>query len=144
MTTLPQDQARGPILLLHGATSSAKAWDALLPALSAKHRVFAPTLAGHLGGPPLPAGFGGVVSRIVDATCRQLDEAAVDTAHVVGNSLGGWVALELARRGRARSVLALSPAGAWRSPRDVQRLLILFRGAGAMARAKSMPFKGSI
>jgi pimeloyl-ACP methyl ester carboxylesterase len=137
-SSLPQDQAHGPIVLLHGATSSAKAWDALVPALSAKHHVFAPTLAGHLGGPPLSAGSGGVVSRIVDATCRQLDEAAIDTAHVVGNSLGGWVALELARRGRARSVLALSPAGAWRSARDLRRLLIVFRGAAALGRAKKM------
>ena len=139
MTTSPQDLQRLPIVLLHGATSSARAWDPLLRTLSAKHRVFVPTLAGHLGGPPLAAGSGGVISRIVDVTCRQLDEAAIDTAHVVGNSLGGWVAIELARRGRARSVLALSPAGAWRSRRDLRRLLILFRGAAAFARAKRMP-----
>jgi len=138
LTTSPQNLQHSSIVLLHGATSSARAWDALLPALTAQHRVFVPTLAGHLGGPPLPAGSGGVISRIVDATCRQLDEAAIDTAHLVGNSLGGWIALELARRGRARTVLALSPAGAWRSGRDLRRLLILFRGAGALARAKTM------
>jgi pimeloyl-ACP methyl ester carboxylesterase len=80
-----------------------------------------------------------VVSRIVDATCQQLDEAAIDTAHLVGNSLGGWVALELARRGRARSVLALSPAGAWRSARDLQRMLIIFRVGAALGRVKNMP-----
>jgi pimeloyl-ACP methyl ester carboxylesterase len=137
MATRSQDPS-SPIVLLHGATSSARVWDPLLPALREKHRVFAPTLAGHLGGPPLPAGSDGVVGRIVDATCRQLDEAAIDTAHVVGNSLGGWVALELARRGRARSVLALSPAGAWRSPRDLVRLLMLFRGAAALVRAKKV------
>ena len=79
------------------------------------------------------------MDKIVDAMCRQLDEAAIDTAHLVGNSLGGWVALELARRGRAQSVLALSPAGAWRSPRDLRRLLILFRGAAALGRAKKAP-----
>ena len=37
----------------------------------------------------------------------------LDTTHVAGNSLGGWVALELARRERARSVVGLSPAGMW-------------------------------
>ena len=42
-----------------------------------------------------------------------MDEAGWDTAHVVGNSLGGWVALQLAARGRARSVVALAPAGGW-------------------------------
>jgi hypothetical protein len=39
-------------------------------------------------------------------------DAIPDWDRFVGNSLGGWVALELARRGRARSVLAVSPAGA--------------------------------
>jgi pimeloyl-ACP methyl ester carboxylesterase len=70
---------------------------------------------------------------------RQLDEAAIDTAHIVGNSLGGWVALELARRGRAQSVLALSPAGAWRSPRDLRRLLVLFRAGAALGHINGIP-----
>jgi len=139
MTTSAQDLERSPIVLLHGATSSAKVWEPLLPTLSAQRRVFAPTLAGHRGGPPLPTAPTGVVGRIVDAMCQQLDEAAIDTAHIVGNSLGGWVALELARRGRAQSVLALSPAGAWRAPRDLRRLLILFRAAAALGRVKDMP-----
>ena len=90
-------------------------------------------------GPAIAGCAAGVVSRIVDATCQQLDEAAIDTAHLVGNSLGGWVALELARRGRARSVLALSPAGAWRSPRDLRRLLALFRAGATLARVNDMP-----
>jgi pimeloyl-ACP methyl ester carboxylesterase len=37
----------------------------------------------------------------------------VDTAHIVGNSLGGYLALQLAERGRARTVVALAPAGGW-------------------------------
>ena len=45
-----------------------------------------------------------------------LDELEIETAHVVGNSLGGWVALELALAGRARSATALCPAGMWRVP----------------------------
>jgi pimeloyl-ACP methyl ester carboxylesterase len=139
MTTSAQDLLRSPIVLLHGATSSARVWDPLLPRLNLKHRVFAPTLAGHRGGPPLPEGPTGVVERIVDAACQQLDDAAIETPHVVGNSLGGWVALELARRGRAKSVLALAPAGAWRSDRDLLRMLALFRGAAAFARAKQAP-----
>ena len=139
MTAATPDPARAPIVLIHGATSSARVWDPLLPTLSPKYRVFVPSLAGHRGGPPLPAGPVAVVDRIVNAMCRQLDEAAIDTAHMVGNSLGGWVALELARRGRARSVLALSPAGAWRSPRDLRRLLLLFRAGAALGRITDMP-----
>ena len=139
MTAASPGTAGSPIVLLHGATSSARVWDPLLPMLSPKYRVFAPTLAGHHGGPPLPAAPGALVEKIVDVICRQLDQEAIDTAHIVGNSLGGWVALELARRGRAQSVLAFSPAGAWRSPRDLRRLLLLFRAGAALGRANDMP-----
>ena len=69
MTAAAPESSRAPIVLLHGATSSAKAWDALMPPLGEKYRVFAPTLAGHCDGPPLPAGDAGVVHRIVDSTC---------------------------------------------------------------------------
>jgi pimeloyl-ACP methyl ester carboxylesterase len=123
-----------PVVLLHGATSSSRAWAPLLSGLAAHHSVFAPTLAGHFGGPILSAAPHLVVPGIVDAMCRQLDAADIDTAHLVGNSLGGWVALELARRGRARSVVALSPAGAWRQSKDLTRLLAIFRAASAAAR----------
>ncbi len=44
---------------------------------------------------------------------RRLDALGWDTAHIVGNSLGGWVAFELERRGRARTLTAISPAGGW-------------------------------
>ena len=42
---------------------------------------------------------------------RVLDAAGIETAHFVGNSLGGYLALLLAARGRAKSVVALAPAG---------------------------------
>jgi pimeloyl-ACP methyl ester carboxylesterase len=127
-----------PVVLIHGATSSARVWDPLMPMLRPRCQIFAPSLAGHRGGPPLVTRPGAVVDRIVDDMCRQLDEAAIETAHVVGNSLGGWVALELARRGRAQSVLALSPAGGWRSQRDLRRLLILFRAGAALGRVNDV------
>jgi pimeloyl-ACP methyl ester carboxylesterase len=79
------------------------------------------------------------VERIVDDVCRQLDEADIPPAHLVGNSLGGWVALELARRGRARTVLALSPAGGWNRAVDLQRMLLIFRAAGVLRRSRAMP-----
>ncbi|ALL79903.1 hydrolase (plasmid) [Pseudonocardia sp. EC080610-09] len=120
------------MVLLHGATSSWRAWRPLLPILERRHRVFAPTLAGHLSGTPLAVDPERVVPAIVDDVEAAMDEIGMGTAHLAGNSLGGWVALELARRGRATSVVALSPAGAWRRPRDLARLLALFRVAGAI------------
>ncbi|MHC1560008.1 alpha/beta fold hydrolase [Actinomycetospora sp. C-140] len=116
-----------PLVLLHGAAMSARAWRPVLGELARHHDVHVPTLAGHRGGVPLPDGTPASVAALVDAVCAELDDAGLATAHVAGNSLGGWVALELARRGRARSVVALSPAGGWARPLDLRRLVGLFR-----------------
>jgi pimeloyl-ACP methyl ester carboxylesterase len=104
-----------------------RAWRPVLPFLVGRHDVFAPTLAGHRGGPPLAPHPAPGIEVLVDVLCDQFDQAGIETAHLVGNSLGGWVALELARRGRARSVLGLSPAGTWATRRDLMRLLCMFR-----------------
>jgi pimeloyl-ACP methyl ester carboxylesterase len=115
------------VVLLHGITMSWRVWRPVLPYLVGRHDVFAPTLAGHRGGPDLPAGTPPGISAVVDVLCDQLDEAGIDSAHLVGNSLGGWVALEMARRGRALSVVGISPAGTWSARRDLLRLLWMFR-----------------
>jgi pimeloyl-ACP methyl ester carboxylesterase len=134
-----------PVVLLHGVSMSWRVWKPVLPLLTSYHDVFVPTLAGHRGGPlPTPDQSPGM-GTLVDLLCEQLDRAGIDTPHVVGNSLGGWVALELARRGRARSVTAISPAGAWRAPRDLTQLLWMFKlahlsmGTPAMAMFARFP-----
>jgi pimeloyl-ACP methyl ester carboxylesterase len=109
------DEHRGgegpPLVCIHGFTDTWRSWDLVLPALERNHDVLAPTLAGHAGGPPLdPAADAG---SLADGVERAMDAAGFDTAHVVGNSLGGYVALTLAARGRARSVVAFAPAGGW-------------------------------
>jgi pimeloyl-ACP methyl ester carboxylesterase len=101
-----------PLLCIHGFLDTWRTWELVLPSLERRHDVLAPTLVGHAGGPTL-ADFGGPAG-IVDALERAMDDAGFETAHVVGNSLGGFLALHLAARGRARSVVALSPAGGWR------------------------------
>jgi pimeloyl-ACP methyl ester carboxylesterase len=92
-----------PLLLLHGFTGAWHHWRPLLGELVARYEVVAPTLAGHDGGKALPAGtplnFVGSADLLED----HLDELGLETVHVVGNSMGGALALELAKRGRARS-----------------------------------------
>jgi pimeloyl-ACP methyl ester carboxylesterase len=100
-----------PMVCLHGFTDTWRTWDLVLPVLERHHDVLAPTLAGHAGGPPITGEASDAV--LVDAVERAMDEAGFATAHIVGNSLGGYVALQLAARGRARSVVALAPAGGW-------------------------------
>ncbi|HEV7482532.1 MAG TPA: alpha/beta fold hydrolase [Solirubrobacterales bacterium] len=99
------------MVCLHGFVDTWRTWELVLPELEREHDVFAPTLAGHAGGPPLDGEIPeGILTNTVE---RQMDEAGIETAHLVGCSLGGYVALKLAARGRARSVVALAPAGGW-------------------------------
>jgi pimeloyl-ACP methyl ester carboxylesterase len=100
-----------PLVCLHGFTDTWRTWELVLPALERRHDVLAPTLLGHAGGPPIEGEFADAM--IADAVERAMDAAGFETAHVAGNSLGGYVALQLAARGRAESVVALAPAGGW-------------------------------
>jgi pimeloyl-ACP methyl ester carboxylesterase len=103
-----------PLVCLHGFTDTWRTWELVLPMLERDHDVLAPTLPGHAGGPPLTGGAN--AGHLAEAVERMMDDAGMATAHLVGNSLGGHLALRLAARGRARSVVALAPAGGW--PRD--------------------------
>jgi len=100
-----------PLVLLHGFTDTWRTWELVLPALTRRYDVLAPTLAGHTGGPRLA----GAVSHdvVAEEIEHAMDAAGFGTAHIVGNSLGGYLALELAARGRAESVVAFAPAGGW-------------------------------
>jgi pimeloyl-ACP methyl ester carboxylesterase len=94
----------------------------VLPGLERGHEVLAPTLPGHAGGPALTRP---VDDRLMpDAVERAMDAAGFTTANLAGNSLGGFVALQLAARGRARSVVALAPAGGWAAGDDSRRSLL--------------------
>ena len=100
-----------PMVCLHGFTDTWRGWELVLPSLEDQHDVLAPTLTGHMGGPPLE---GRSPTRCWSrASSGRWTRRAFETAHIVGNSLGGYVALQLAARGRAESVVALAPAGGW-------------------------------
>ncbi len=98
--------------------------------------MLAPALPGHAGGPPLGDLHSGTLA---DAVERAMDEAGFETAHVAGNSLGGHVALQLAARGRARSVVALAPAGGWAEGDESYRVtLTYFSALRAQVRAAAV------
>ena len=98
-----------PLLLLHGIGSTHDDFAALRPRLEAEYCVLAPDLPGH-GRSPAPA-HRPTIAAIADAIEADLDELGWRRVHVLGNSIGARVALELAARGRARSVVAISPSG---------------------------------
>lgn len=111
-----------PLVCLHGFMDTWRSWELVLPALERRHDVLALTLPGHVGGPPL--GSERSIDAFVSAVERELDAAGIELAKLVGNSLGGHVALRLAARGRATSVVALAPAGGW-APADVSHRALL-------------------
>ncbi|HEX2213955.1 MAG TPA: alpha/beta hydrolase [Mycobacterium sp.] len=103
-----------PMLLLHPFMMSQSVWKCVAPMIAetGRYEVFAPTMPGHNGGRKGP--FFLDSSSLADDIERRLDALGWDTAHIVGNSLGGWVAFELERRGRARTLTGIAPAGGWR------------------------------
>src|ERR687895_466268 len=89
-----------PLVLIHGYANTWRVWEPVLPALTERHDVLAPTLCGHSDGEPLPEGVEATVGALTDG---------------------------VERRGRARSVNCLAPAGGWeRRSRAERRLRRLF------------------
>ena len=108
-----------PLVLIHGFTATWRCWLPVLGRLVPRFEVIAPTLHGHDGGSPLPASeHPHSIAVAADYLEQHLDQLGVGTAHFAGNSLGGALALELAKRGRARSVVGISPAGGMRPGDD--------------------------
>src|SRR4051794_14759236 len=98
-TPLHRGGAGPPMVCLHGFTDTWRTWDLVLPALERRHDVLAPTLIGHAGGPPLDGEPS--IDRAAAAVEQAMDDAGLATAHLVGNSLGGYLALRLGPRGPA-------------------------------------------
>jgi pimeloyl-ACP methyl ester carboxylesterase len=130
---------RSPMLLLHGFTGTPVMWDPVLPLLELHHECHAITLPGHHGGPEMVDDGLSIVDSFVERVERQMDELGLERAHIVGNSLGGALSLELASRGRAISTVAISPAGGWEvDSAEARRLQLFFR----MLHFQTKHFKG--
>ncbi|WP_081290249.1 alpha/beta fold hydrolase [Mycobacterium asiaticum] len=111
---------RSPMVCIHGFSGSRRHWQPVLPMLTEHHDVHVVSLAGHADGPSLADNETATVATLADHLERDLDDRGIEKAHLVGNSLGGWLALEMATRGRALSVVALSPALGWNPGRHVR------------------------
>jgi pimeloyl-ACP methyl ester carboxylesterase len=132
-----------PLVLLHPLGADRRVWDPVVSRLAGRRDVVAVDLPGFGGSPvlrgrpPAPA----ALAEAVRAFCEQ--ELRLAGWHVAGNSLGGWVALELALGGAVRSVTAIAPAGLWGGPlapkpsvaRRVARVALPVVGLAARSRA---------
>jgi pimeloyl-ACP methyl ester carboxylesterase len=103
-----------PLLLIGGVWSQAPVFDPLLPLLDGFRTIaFDPPGVGDTDLPGLPYG----IRRLARFATEVLDAVGVDRAHVLGVSLGGAVAQELARR----------------CPERVDRLVLVSTGPGVVA-----------
>lgn len=130
------DEGQGrPLVLLHGIGMLSRAWAPVMARLAAHRRVLAFDVAGFGRSPLLPAHRAPTAINLV-LTLKEVLACMGITEPVdfVGNSMGGWMALEAARLGMARSVVAISPAGLWKHPpMHARHLFFTMRRATLMA-----------
>lgn len=87
------DEGQGEVLLLiHGMAGSSQTWREILPRLAKNYRVIAPDLLGHgqSAKPRTDYSLGAFAVGLRDL----LDELEVDSATIVGQSLGGGIAMQ--------------------------------------------------
>ncbi|MTD44247.1 alpha/beta fold hydrolase [Conexibacter sp. W3-3-2] len=104
-----------PVVLLHGLGGERQVWDAVVEHLRAEREVVTVDLPGFGASAPLAQDVVPTPAAIAEQLARFLGEIGLERPHVAGNSLGGWIALELARRDVVASVTGLCPA-LWERP----------------------------
>lgn len=106
-----------PILLVHGMGSADTVWKPLIPHIQEFSDVITCLLPGH-GGNPLDPRVAMDPYSLAKHLHEEMEREGIDRAHLVGNSLGGWIVLELAGHfpERTTTVTALAPAGLWLHP----------------------------
>ena len=111
--TLAHDRSGSgePLILIHGFGSFRGVWAPVLPALEREREVIAIDIPGFGDSPPDPDHP--TPLRLAERIGEFMDELGFERAHVAGFSMGGWIALELNKLGRALSTCALCPAGFW-------------------------------
>jgi pimeloyl-ACP methyl ester carboxylesterase len=100
-----------PLVLLHGLGSRREVWAPVVPELAESYEVIAVDLPGFGASPAISPGGVAELTGAVAEFCARFGRP-----HLVGHSTGGGIALELGRRGLARSVTVFSPIGFWREP----------------------------
>lgn len=105
------------ILLIHGMGSSSTAWKPIIQDLESFFTVVTVDLPGH-GFTPMDQEQPMDPQGLANSVFATMDSLSIEAFHVVGNSLGGWIALEMAAMNPSAilSVVGLAPAGLWLEP----------------------------
>ena len=107
-----------PLVLLHPLGANRQVWRPLFPHLTAEREVITLDLPGFGDSPAIGEDRTPTPSRLAVSVVKALEALGLEDAgaHLAGNSIGGWVALEAAAAGHAASVTAIAPAGLWSAP----------------------------
>jgi pimeloyl-ACP methyl ester carboxylesterase len=135
----------GPVLLLiHGMAGSATTWRHVMPALSEAFTVVAPDLLGHGGSEKGPGDYslGNLASSLRDL----LVALGHDRATIVGQSLGGGIAMQLAYQfpERCERLVLVSSGGLGREVNQLLRLLSLPGSEAVLSLGCSAPIRRAI
>jgi len=117
-----------PLVLLHGLGESHIGWRPVIDRLVTEFDVIAIDLPGFGRSPALPDTVPPTADNLAAAVNQTLDQLGVHRYHVAGYSLGARVSLELATRGRIRSVVAIAPDGLGTPPERVYQATALMAG----------------
>jgi pimeloyl-ACP methyl ester carboxylesterase len=106
-----------PLLLIHGMGSASSAWKPILNELLKTFTIVTVDLPGH-GSTPMDDSQHMDPQSLARAVIGTMQSHGFDSFHVAGNSLGGWIALEMAamKPQMILSVTGLAPAGLWIAP----------------------------
>ena len=142
-----------PLALVHPLGADRGVWQPVLDLLAAEHDVVAVDMPGFGESSELHGEVAPTPEAIAGSVIATLGSLGMSRAHVAGISLGGWVALELGKTGRALSVTAINPAGLWARPlgprpevarRTARRLLPLARAFLATPAGRRLALGGSV
>jgi len=115
-----QRYGSGPIKLvaIHGLGSASSAWKLVLPEFSKRYEFITLDLPGH-GDAFMMANLEMNPVRISEIIIAELKAIGIDKFHLIGNSLGGWIALEMAAAypEHVLTVTGVAPAGLWLKPK---------------------------
>lgn len=105
-----------PLVLIHGLGATRLVWKPQVEALAQQRDVIALDMPGFGRSRGLSDSRAPTAAALATEISEFLVGLGIERPHVAGNSLGGWVALEMAKAERAASACLISPAGLWQNP----------------------------